>query len=208
MLILGAGGFAKEVYSELPEEMKDKLCFYDDVTKDLKKELLNRPVYTSENDFLNSKLGLQKFILGVGNPRNREMLFKKFIELNLQPYSLISRNANIGKENINFGQGVCVMQGSIITVDVNIHRGVLINIDSTIGHDTTIGEFSEICPSVNISGNVNIGSNVFIGTGAVILPNLKIGDNSIIGAGSVITKDIPNNSLVIGSPGKIIKKIE
>jgi len=54
-----------------------------------------------------------------------------------------------------------------------------------------------------------IEDNSLIGIGAVILNNAKIGKNCIIGAKALITenKEIPDNSLVIGSPGKIIREV-
>ena len=54
-----------------------------------------------------------------------------------------------------------------------------------------------------------IGDNSLIGIGAVILNNAKIGKNCLIGAKALITenKEIPDNSLVIGSPGKVIREI-
>lgn len=56
-------------------------------------------------------------------------------------------------------------------------------------------------------GKVNIGDNVFIGASSIILPGVKIGKNSIIGAGSVVTKDIPENSIAVGNPAKVIGDI-
>ncbi len=53
-------------------------------------------------------------------------------------------------------------------------------------------------------GRVDIGDDVFIGADAIILPNVKIGNKVIIGAGCVVTKDVPDNSLVVGNPGRII----
>jgi maltose O-acetyltransferase len=53
-------------------------------------------------------------------------------------------------------------------------------------------------------GAVNIGNMVFIGVGAIILPNVRIGNNVIIGAGSVVTRDIPDNSVAVGNPAKIV----
>jgi acetyltransferase-like isoleucine patch superfamily enzyme len=50
-----------------------------------------------------------------------------------------------------------------------------------------------------------IANNVVIGSNATILP-VKIGKNSIIGAGAVVLTDIPEDSVVVGNPGKIIKK--
>ena len=55
--------------------------------------------------------------------------------------------------------------------------------------------------------SVKIGNNVFIGACAIILPDSNIGDNCIIGAGCVVKGVIPNNSIVVGNPCKIIKTI-
>ena len=56
-------------------------------------------------------------------------------------------------------------------------------------------------------GKVVIQDNVWVGEGVCILPNVTIGKNSIIGANSVVTKDIPENSIVAGVPGKVIRSI-
>ena len=53
-------------------------------------------------------------------------------------------------------------------------------------------------------GLVKIGNNVFIGAGSIILPNTHIGNNVVIGAGSVVPKDIPDNSVAIGNPARVI----
>lgn len=55
---------------------------------------------------------------------------------------------------------------------------------------------------------VTIGENVFIGAGAIVLPGSNIGNNCIIGAGCVVKGDIPDNSVVIGNPCRIIKTIQ
>lgn len=53
-------------------------------------------------------------------------------------------------------------------------------------------------------GRVDIGDNVFIGDGSVILPNTKIGNRVVVGAGAVVAKNIPDDSVVIGNPCKIL----
>ena len=71
-----------------------------------------------------------------------------------------------------------------------------------IGKNVTVGHL------VMLHG-CTIGDNSLIGIGAVILNNAKIGNNCVIGAKSLITenKEIPDNSLVVGSPGKVIRKV-
>ncbi|WP_245864828.1 DapH/DapD/GlmU-related protein [Terribacillus aidingensis] len=54
---------------------------------------------------------------------------------------------------------------------------------------------------------ITIGNDVWIGGSCVILAGVKVGDNSVVAAGSVVTKDVPANTIVAGSPAKIIRNI-
>ncbi len=54
---------------------------------------------------------------------------------------------------------------------------------------------------------IEVGNNVWIGGNVVVLPGVRIGDNCIIGAGSIVTKDIPENSIAVGNPCRVIKKV-
>lgn len=57
-------------------------------------------------------------------------------------------------------------------------------------------------------GQVKIGNNVFIGAESVVLPGVTIGNNVIIGANSTVTHDIPDNSVVVGSPARELCTLE
>lgn len=59
-----------------------------------------------------------------------------------------------------------------------------------------------------IAKPIKIGNNVWFGGSVTVLPNVTIGDNCVIGAGSVVTKDIPDNSLAVGNPAKVLRSIE
>jgi len=56
--------------------------------------------------------------------------------------------------------------------------------------------------------NVVIGDNVFVGAGTIVLPGVVIGNNVVIGAGSVVAKDIPDNSVALGNPAKVVKRLD
>lgn len=56
--------------------------------------------------------------------------------------------------------------------------------------------------------NVTIGDNVFVGAGTIVLPGVSIGSNVVIGAGSVVSHDIPDGSVAMGNPAKVVKSME
>ena len=58
------------------------------------------------------------------------------------------------------------------------------------------------------ASEIHIGDDVWIGGNVTILPGVNIGNNVVIGAGAVVSKDIPDNSLSLGVPAKVVKEIE
>ena len=55
---------------------------------------------------------------------------------------------------------------------------------------------------------IRIGDDVWLGANVTVLPGVTIGNNVVVGAGAVVNKDIPDNSLAVGVPAQVIKKIE
>ena len=89
----------------------------------------------------------------------------------------------------------------------NIQDGSVLHTDAgeplTIGRDVTVGHLAML-------HGCEIGDNTLIGIGAVVLGRAKIGKNCLIGANTLITegKVIPDNSLVMGQPGKVVRPLE
>lgn len=82
---------------------------------------------------------------------------------------------------------------------------VVIHARSVIGKNCVIGQCVTIGGRSKHFAVPIIGDNVYIGAGAKILGPVLIGDNSIIGAGAVVLNDVPENSIVVGVPAKVIK---
>jgi maltose O-acetyltransferase len=89
----------------------------------------------------------------------------------------------------------------------------------TIGDDTQIGPHVQLLTpthpvdaeqrrsKIEAAGPITIGSNVWLGGGVIVLAGVTIGDNSVIGAGSVVTNDIPADSVAVGNPARVIRKL-
>ncbi len=99
--------------------------------------------------------------------------------------------ARIGRRFfIDHGMGVVIGATTIIGDDVLLYQGV------TLGG--TGNEHGKRHPT--------LGNNIVVGSGAKILGNIEIGSNSRIGAGSVVVDNVPEDSTVVGVPGRIVKQ--
>lgn len=80
--------------------------------------------------------------------------------------------------------------------------------DATLGPQVNIGAGTVFC---NYDGerkhHTEIGAGAFIGSDTMLVAPLKIGDGARTGAGSVVTKDVPENSLAVGAPARVIRRI-
>lgn len=70
-----------------------------------------------------------------------------------------------------------------------------------------VGKFGDKVKSgFERDGDTVIGNDVWLGTECVIMPGVNIGDGAVIGARAVVTKDVPPYAIVVGNPGKVVKK--
>ena len=115
---------------------------------------------------------------------------------------LISMGMTVGK-NFKRLNGVILDPGHcwLIEIGDNVTMAPRVHI---LCHDASTKQFLNYTKI----GRVTIGSNVFIGAESVVLPGVTIGDNVIIGANSTVTRDIPENSVVAGSPARVICSLE
>lgn len=116
--------------------------------------------------------------------------------VNLKANASVWFGATVRGDNhpITIGENTNVQDGSVLHTDAGVPL--------SIGSDVTIGHM------VMLHG-CTIGDNTLIGIGSTILNNAKIGKNCIIGAHSLIPegKEIPDNSLVMGAPGKVVREL-
>ena len=133
-------------------------------------------------------------------------LIRKFLEyLRGEPQhldKLIKRGLKIGKNFKRMG-GVIIDPSHCyhITIGDNVILAPRVHI---LAHDSSFGLFTGYTRAANVS----IGNQVFVGAGSIILPGVHIGNRVVIGAGSVVTKDIPDNSVAVGNPARVICSLD
>lgn len=117
---------------------------------------------------------------------------------------------NLGQNvQINDYVHICALNRIEIGDDVLIASHVYISDNS---HGSYKGNSHDSNPRIPpiyrayATAPVKIGNRVWIGEGVIVLPGVTIGDGVIVGAHSIVNKDIPNDTIAVGSPVKIIKK--
>jgi carbonic anhydrase/acetyltransferase-like protein (isoleucine patch superfamily) len=126
----------------------------------------------------------------------------------------VAPDANvIGKIRLNTGASVwfgATLRGDNEWIDIGAGSNVQENsvLHTDIGFPLTIGRNCTIGHKAILHG-CTIGDQSLIGMGAIVLNGAQIGRNCLIGAGALITegKIIPDNSLVVGAPGKVVRSL-
>ena len=132
----------------------------------------------------------------------------------VHPDAWVAPNATlIGKVKLEKNSSIwfnAVLRGDIELISIgensNIQDGSVLHTDP--GYKLKVGKGVTVGHMVMLHG-CQIGDDTLIGIGSIILNNAKIGKNCIIGANSLITENkiIPDNSLVVGSPGRVLRKV-
>lgn len=117
--------------------------------------------------------------------------------------------ANWGGKHVHFGDGVYAHFGLTCVDDTHIYVGshTLFGpnvVLATAGHPM-MPELRKHGIQYNMP--IHIGENCWLGAGVIVVPGVTIGDNVVIGVSSVVTKDIPSNSVAMGTPCRVVRQI-
>lgn len=211
MLVIGAGGLAKDIiYVTTELGMSDSIVFYDDVS-DLNSLDINRKfrvLRTKEEAESYFRHEDDRFILGIGKPALRKSMCERFRSMGGILTTLSSPTASVGSYMTDIDAGTIILPLSIISNASSVGEGCLIHHRAVISHDCTVGDFCELSPGATLLGHVTIGELTHIGANATIIPGIRIGSRCRIGAGSVVNHDVPDSKVVVGNPARVISTIE
>lgn len=195
--IIGAGGFAKEIFLSLPSEERNRTTMF--VSDDW-----YNPKYADVLPL--SKLDENEYevIVAIADCKIRERIVNS-LPKNTKYFTYIHPTAQIHDENVEIGEGSIICANVIITTNVKLGKHTHLNISTSVSHDCVIGDFFTASPSVTICGNETIGDRVFFGAKSCIKEKLTVCDDVVIGLNSGVIRDIIEPGVYVGTPAKKIK---
>ena len=153
---------------------------------------------------------------------DRRLRIKRNTEWKLFPNCFFSAGSNviIGKDvTINVASKASLTIGNNVGIgnrcQIVSHKRIEIGEGTVLAPNVMLFDHNHVFDGNNgvhqrdfSDGEIVIGKHCWLGAGCIILKDVHIGDNCVIGAGSVVTKDIPFGSIAVGSPAKVIRKID
>ena len=209
IVVVGGGGHAKVVISILHKLKRYRILGYTD--RQDRGSVLGIPFLGSDcelnalangDETIAAVLGVGQ--VGLGNARC-ELWTKLQSELPSQLFPVIVSPAAVINDDVSFGDGVVVMDGTIINVGARLGRGAIANTNSTIEHDVILEDWVHVAPGATISGGATVGRFSMVGAGATVIEGIKIASSCMVGAGSVVVNDITEPGTYVGCPARRIK---
>ncbi|PQA92048.1 maltose acetyltransferase [Chryseobacterium shigense] len=167
------------------------------------KELINERIACKD-------LCLEYNQLKNSDSENRNALIKKIIgkakdHICIEPSFWCDYGYNIETgENFYANHNLTILDCAKVKFGDNVFIGPNCSF-YTAGHPLDAKQRNE---GLEYARPITVGDSVWLGGNVVVLPGVSIGNNAVIGAGSVVTKDVPENSVAVGNPCKVIKNID
>lgn len=135
------------------------------------------------------------------------MLDKKDIQARIEPGAII-------REQVEIGKNAVIMMGAVINIGAVVGEGTMIDMGAILGGRAIVGKNCHIGAGAVLAGviepasatPVTIGDGVLVGANAVVVEGVHVGENAVVAAGSVVLEDVPANTVVAGTPARVVKQ--
>lgn len=208
LLILGAGGFGREVLDwarQSPAHGSEWVVagFLDDNPDALAAfPSVDVPVLGSIAD--HRPAADEVFVGAIGQVGAKRRCVEailarggQFVPALVHPSAVVGSRARLGR-------GAILCPHAVVSSEAVLGDFVSINLHSTVAHDARVGEFTQVHCHCDLTGGVLVGRDVTVGSRASILPGVKVGDGATVGAGSVVMRDVPAGATVFGAPARML----
>lgn len=197
----GAGGVTLKEAADLGQEF-DVVCFLDD-SADRPASHCGLPVFHGEQLKQVFEAGVQGVAAGIASASVRRRIRDRLDEVGIPVVTVIHPQAFVSP-SATIGRGCFIKAGAIVETNSSVGDMCIIDNGVVIAHDNKIAPAVHLAPGVSTGGSVQIGSRTIVGIGSSIATGMVVGENCIVSVGTAVNRDIPENSVVEGVPGKII----
>jgi sugar O-acyltransferase (sialic acid O-acetyltransferase NeuD family) len=206
LLIVGAGGFGREMFAAAREAVGYGTAFEIKGFLDAKPTALDGfagypPIVGSPDTYEPGKYDV--FVTALGSVASRRRCAEALEARGAEFVSVVHRTATIGP-NVVIGAGSFIAPHVSLTADVSVGRHVSVFHSSSIGHDSRLGDFSHVYAQCSIGGSVVLGEGAIVYPGSVVAPRRKVGAAAVVGAGSAVFVDVDPGVTVLGNPARPI----
>lgn len=208
IVIIGAGGFAREIETLLP-------AFLPDTDHRLKGFLGKDQGVPSEHDLSERLLGdpetyepasNDRFVLAIGNMDARKRTVEAITDKGGELLTLIHPTAYVAP-TAKLEDGVLVYPFACVSNNAHLKIATKLNYYASVGHDTRLGMYCLLAPYATVNGFGTLHDEVYLSTHATVAPQVTVGTRSKISANSAAMKDVPANSIVFGVPGRVVPRL-
>ncbi|HLK57816.1 MAG TPA: hypothetical protein VKU00_14715 [Chthonomonadaceae bacterium] len=119
----------------------------------------------------------------------------------VDPDAFVSRTARIGR-------GCVFYPHCFLSLNARIGDYVFCLSGSSINHDVVLEDQAILASGVTLAGSVYVEEACYLGQSCTVRQHLRIGRGSVIGMGAVVVKDVPPGSVIVGNPGRPLRKKE
>lgn len=145
------------------------------------------------------------FLVPIFTPAHRQTAVSEARAMGFTTAATIVDPTVIRPRSIDCAEGVYINAGCCLGAASRIEAFAFVNRGASLGHHAHVGPFVSIGPSAVVTGEVTLCRGAVIGAGAVLLPGIRVGDNAVVAAGAVVTHDVPERTLVVGNPGRVVR---
>lgn len=207
LVIIGAGGFGREVKELVDEINQDKptwnfIGFVDD----------NADVTVPEVDTVLGRIDYllhipQKpyVVISIANAAVRKKYAELFASEGFEFATLIHPDVTIRGNRVKIGEGTIICSKTNISINVQIGKHCIINTSCGFGHDTTVGDYCGFMPRTVLTGEVVVGDSCYFGVRSTVINRINITDHCTVGACACVVKDLTESGTYVGIPAKRIK---
>lgn len=208
IVIVGAGGFAREIETLLP-------TFLPNAEYRLKGFLGKDQGVASEHDLTDRLLGdpeeyspcpQDQFVLAIGNMDARRRTVEALIAKRGRFLTLAHPTAYVAP-TATLEDGVIVYPFACVSNNAYLETATKLNYYASVGHDTKLGKYCLLAPYATVNGFGVLEDEVYLSTHSTVAPQVRVGFQSKLSANSAAMKDVPKRSLVFGVPGRVVPRL-